>query len=160
MNENRVPKKAPAVVIRKKCIANTRKRNISSGSESDESAKPSKSAKKKNNSNLFKFLYLFSLLKSKKLNQRIPKRIIRDVLAMGLINFFNIITTDGLASNRILVPWTDDEVNILRTEFAEHFDPDVKLPGFAKIREVMTRYPVIARRKPVVIKIWISNNRK
>lgn len=54
INENRITPKSASVVIRKRRVAKTRMRKISSASsKSDESPKPSTSTKKNNNSNLF-----------------------------------------------------------------------------------------------------------
>jgi len=63
---------------------------------------------------------------------------------------------DSLMAKRIRkpairVPWTDEELNLLRKIFA-NFLRSGSLPGFALITAAQKRYPVLLKRTPAQIK--------
>jgi len=63
---------------------------------------------------------------------------------------------DSLVAKRIRkpairVPWTDEELNLLR-KFFPNFLRSGSLPGFALITTAQKRYPVLLKRTPAQIK--------
>jgi len=65
-----------------------------------------------------------------------------------------MMRTVPLATTRtqsVRVPWTDEELELLRKTFA-HCLHSGGLPGYAAIAEAQKRFPVLQKRSPAQIK--------
>ena len=65
-----------------------------------------------------------------------------------------MMRTVPLATTRtqsVRVPWTDEELELLRKTFA-HCLHSGGLPGYAAIAEAQNRFPVLQKRSPAQVK--------
>lgn len=134
--------------------AKKRKRQSDSGSDSDKAPKQPRVKTRKRN-----YFVPYFLSYSTNLNTLLISRF-RNHCSLNLIFRFNLVFSLGSPRiKRNLIPWTDAQRRIVRREFANHFDKDSKLPGFAIIRNVIRSNPELKDRTPAVIKAWINNER-